>query len=348
MSTQGTVTPSPYQVVMDDSGSPASGAKIYTYLAGTTTAAATYTDSTMATPCANPIIADAAGRYVAFLAPGQSYKFVIQDATGAAIRTVDGISAVPASAANLDVLGTAGEALLLGDVAYLSDGSGGKTAGRWYKSQAGVAAYASSQPVVGMATANIASAVTGTIRVAGVATSVTTLVPGTAYYVSSATAGAVSITGTSTYARSLGVAVTTSSLLLSGWPGRDAAVSGSPVGAIEMFAGAAAPAGYLLCRGQEVSQTTYAALYAVCSTLYNTGGETSGNFRVPDLQQRFPIGKATAGTGSTLGGSGGAIDHTHTLTTANVNGGPTELGVGSATTSTNNPPFLSVNFIIKF
>lgn len=35
---------------------------------------------------------------------------------------------------------------------------------------------------------------------------------------------------------------------------------------------------------------------------------------LPDLRQRFPLGKAAAGTGSTLGGTGGAIDHTHTYT----------------------------------
>jgi len=34
---------------------------------------------------------------------------------------------------------------------------------------------------------------------------------------------------------------------------------------------------------------------------------------LPDLQGRFPLGKASAGTGSTLGGTGGALDHTHSV-----------------------------------
>ena len=33
---------------------------------------------------------------------------------------------------------------------------------------------------------------------------------------------------------------------------------------------------------------------------------------VPDMRQKFPIGKAASGTGSVLGGTGGNIDHTHT------------------------------------
>lgn len=32
---------------------------------------------------------------------------------------------------------------------------------------------------------------------------------------------------------------------------------------------------------------------------------------LPNLCQRFPLGKAASGTGSTMGGTGGAIDHTH-------------------------------------
>jgi hypothetical protein len=34
---------------------------------------------------------------------------------------------------------------------------------------------------------------------------------------------------------------------------------------------------------------------------------------LPDSRQRFPIGKAASGTGSTLGGTGGNIDHTHSV-----------------------------------
>ena len=72
-------------------------------------------------------------------------------------------------------------------------------------------------------------------------------------------------------------------------------ITGVATGAITAYAGATAPSGYLLCQGQTVSRTTYAALFAVCSTTYNTGGELATDFRLPNLQQRFPLGKAASG-----------------------------------------------------
>jgi len=85
-----------------------------------------------------------------------------------------------------------------------------------------------------------------------------------------------------------------------------------PSGAITAYGGSSAPSGWLLCDGTAVSRTTYAALFAVLGTTYGAG-DGSTTFAVPNLQQRFPLGKAAAGTGSTLGGTGGAIDHTHTV-----------------------------------
>lgn len=84
-----------------------------------------------------------------------------------------------------------------------------------------------------------------------------------------------------------------------------------PPGAITAYVAAAAPAGWLLCNGSPVSRTTYASLYAIIGTTYGVG-DGSTTFNVPDLRQKFPLGKAASGTGATLGASGGAIDHTHT------------------------------------
>jgi len=61
-----------------------------------------------------------------------------------------------------------------------------------------------------------------------------------------------------------------------------------------------------------VSRTTYASLYAVLGNSYGAG-DGATTFNVPDLRQRFPLGKAAAGTGATIGGTGGAIDHVHDL-----------------------------------
>lgn len=102
-----------------------------------------------------------------------------------------------------------------------------------------------------------------------------------------------------------------------------------PVGSIFDFAGATAPGGYLLCGGQDVSRTTYAALFAVIGTTYGAGNGTT-TFTLPDLRGRVAAGKddmngsaanriTNAGsgvTGTTLGASGGSQNHT--LTTAEL------------------------------
>lgn len=215
----GTVTPTPYQTVLDTSGNPISGAKVCTYLAGTTTPTTTFTDSTLGSANLNPIVTDSAGRFVAFLAPGAAYKFVYQDATGTAhtcdgavIKSVDNISAVPASAANLDITGTAGEALTAAQWVYESDGSGGKTAGSWYKTDA-TNTYSSTTPVVGVVPASIASGAAGTVRIAGQQTGLTSLVAGTDYFLSAAIAGAITATAPANR-RLVGRADTTSSIVL--------------------------------------------------------------------------------------------------------------------------------------
>jgi microcystin-dependent protein len=61
-----------------------------------------------------------------------------------------------------------------------------------------------------------------------------------------------------------------------------------------------------------VSRSTYAALFAAIGIAYGAGNGTT-TFNLPDLRQRFPLGKAASGTGATLGGTGGAIDHIHNL-----------------------------------
>jgi len=85
----------------------------------------------------------------------------------------------------------------------------------------------------------------------------------------------------------------------------------SPTGSIMAFGGSSAPSGWFLCDGSEYSQTTYATLYAVLGSTWNTGGETAGYFRVPDLRGRGPIGSGTGSglTARTLGATGGEENH---------------------------------------
>lgn len=103
-----------------------------------------------------------------------------------------------------------------------------------------------------------------------------------------------------------------------------------PTGSLTMYGGASAPTGFLLCDGTAVSRTTYASLFAVISTTYGVG-DGSTTFNVPDLRQRFPLGKAASGTGATLGGTGGAIDHTHSVPAHyhSMSGAGTTLATGT-------------------
>jgi hypothetical protein len=72
------------------------------------------------------------------------------------------------------------------------------------------------------------------------------------------------------------------------------------------------PSGWLLCDGSQVSRTTYVSLFGLIGTTYGVGDGIT-TFNLPDFRGKFPLGKATAGTGSTLGATGGSIDLVHTF-----------------------------------
>lgn len=115
----------------DNNGDPLAGGLIYTYSAGTTTPAATYTSNTGGTANANPIVLDSAGRTPAqiWLTEGSSYKFVLQTSTGTLIKTDDNIFASYALAKQIGVavgLGANSVAtnIAVGDTALDSNTSG--------------------------------------------------------------------------------------------------------------------------------------------------------------------------------------------------------------------------------
>jgi len=151
-----------------------------------------------------------------------------------------------------------------------------------------------------------------------------------------------------------------------------------PVGVIHMFAGATAPAGFLICDGSPVSRTTYAALFTAIGTLYGVGNGTS-TFNLPDFRGRGAMGKDATTDFDTLGKTGGEKKHTQTvaempkhghsldMNTAGYTGGAAgniHFGNGAAThpayftgganslTGGDTPfnvldPYVTVNFIIK-
>ena len=144
-------------------------------------------------------------------------------------------------------------------------------------------------------------------------------------------------------------------------------------GIINIYAGASAPLGTLLCNGSAVSRTTYSRLFDAIGTTYGVGDGVN-TFNLPNLQGRVPVGRDAAQTEfDTLGEVGGA--KTHTLSIAEMPAHThTYLGVysqsagsGSDNVAENNPrptetsgstggglahnnlqPYIVLNYIISY
>ena len=89
------LTPVPKIQFLDTSGDPLASGKVFTYIAGTTTNQVTYTDSTAATPNANPVILDSGGfpdSGEIWLDVALSYKFVVKSSTDVTQYTVDNVT----------------------------------------------------------------------------------------------------------------------------------------------------------------------------------------------------------------------------------------------------------------
>lgn len=94
--------------------------------------------------------------------------------------------------------------------------------------------------------------------------------------------------------------------------GKSIAEIASPPGSISMFAGAAAPDGFLLCDGASLLRADYADLFAVIGTTFGAADGT--HFTLPNLKGKVPVGRDSGQTEfDTLGETGG--EKTHTLTT---------------------------------
>lgn len=89
--------------------------------------------------------------------------------------------------------------------------------------------------------------------------------------------------------------------------------NGAPSGGLMMWPTSSAPSGWLLCNGQNVSRSTYSALFAVVGTTFGSG-DGSTTFTLPDYRNRMPIGAGTTYSANSTGGSADAIvvSHTHT------------------------------------
>jgi microcystin-dependent protein len=142
----------------------------------------------------------------------------------------------------------------------------------------------------------------------------------------------------------------------------DRKVEGIP-GQITAYGGDAAPTGWFLCDGSAVSRVTYADLFTAIGTKYGVG-DGSTTFNVPNLKGRFPIGLDSGDTDFNDRGKTGGHKllqaHTHSAV-ADVGGylrsatgslgfnpGVGNTGSAGGGDAQNMPPFIVVNYIIRY
>lgn len=158
---------------------------------------------------------------------------------------------------------------------------------------------------------------------------------------------------------------------------------GAVIGTVIAYAGQSAPNGWLICNGGSYSTTEYADLFSIIGTRYGGSGTS---FNVPDLRNQFIRGSSNPSSLNNT--TSGANTRSHTLTieqmpshnhkysdaffAEGINGGVNNLW-GQNRTDTNNgfwyrginidtgkagsgtafeydtiPPYLAMNYIIKY
>lgn len=293
----------------DADGNPLAAGKLYTYEAGTSTPKTTYTDKDAGSANTNPVVLDADGYADVWLDTG-GYKFVLKDSNDALLWEKDDIDGGSAGGyASAVISKSSGFAVTINEQNNVIICTAALTASLLPAATAGdgfavVFINTSSGNVTidpdGAETINGASNL-----VLNAGSSVSIHCNGSEWYATTVVPADGSIT--------------------------EAKLSFAVTGMVVPYAGSSAPTGWLLCYGQTVSRTTYADLFGVVGTTYNTGGEAGTDFRLPDLRGRSVFGKdnmggstasrITAGnsgiTGTTLGAAGGderLHSHTHTNT----------------------------------
>jgi len=93
----------------------------------------------------------------------------------------------------------------------------------------------------------------------------------------------------------------------------------SPIGSVTCYAGLNAPQGWLFCNGSEISKTVYQSLFSVIGNLYGNPID-SNNFVLPNLTQKFPLGKSSSNILGDSSGNGSITLTTNQLPSHTHNG----------------------------
>lgn len=273
----------------DANGNPLVGGKVYTYLAGTTTPAATYTDSTGATPQANPIVLNSLGLPASpiWLTGGVTYKLVVKTAADVTLRTVDNVSGIN------DVSSAAQEWNESGFVpTYLNATQfsvpGDQTATLQVNRR--IRCRVTAGTAYGRISACVFSAGITTVTVVMDSIPVDSGLTSLAY-------GFLGFSPSSIpYALYAGAGANTDITSMSGLVGAGL----FPVGGLYVHTGSTAPNGYIKANGALLSRSAYSGLWAFAQASGNLAssdgvwtngqyspGDGSTTFRIPDLRAEF-------------------------------------------------------------
>jgi microcystin-dependent protein len=319
------------EATLDSSGNPWSGAKLFTYTAGSTTKQTAYQDSAGSSAHTNPIVLNSRGEPPAaiWLTSGVSYKFVLTSPTDsdppvASTRTVDNVSGINDTTVAQDewVSGPTPTFVSTTSFTLVGDQTTTFNVGRRVK------------------TTNSGGTIYSTIS-ATAFTSLTTVTVENDSGVLDSGLSAVSyalVSGANTSAPLLSDAFAIiggsadrskkyrhevdgfpAATTIVGTPAPYAHRIGNlPAGIIVPYAGSSLPAtGWLECDGTAVSRTTYADLFTAISTTWGVGNGTT-TFNVPDFRDKVPIGSGT-GTVKAAGVDAGVDIGADTLTVASNN-----------------------------
>lgn len=309
---------------VDSNGAPLSGGLIYTYLAGSTTPAPTYTDNTGATPQANPIVLNTLGRPASpiWLTDGVSHKFILTSSAGVQQWTIENITGVSSSTPTQDewvLQSTVPTYISATQFSVPGDKTAAFTVGRRVRAvcTGGVRyGYISVSAFTTLTTVTLVidsgSLDSGLSAVSvGLLSSDNSSVPWVKTSGSGLTVqGTLTVTGATTLAGNAASA-------LQAVPKQQLDAAVLPAGAIQFFAMSTTPSGWLKANGAAVSRTTYATLFAAIGTVFGVG-DGSTTFNLPDLRgefvRGFDDGKGTD-SGRAFGSSqaGQLPSHTHVM-----------------------------------
>ena len=132
-----------------------------------------------------------------------------------------------------------------------------------------------------------------------------------------------------------------------------------PAGGLIPYAGATAPAGWLLCFGQAISRTVYSTLFTAIGTTYGVG-DGSTTFTLPDMRGQVTAGLDNMGgtsrnrvvdtdadvLGGEIGDSGGHTHGAHALTEAEMPSHSHTTGLYNRSTSQESPigPVIEIDY----